>query len=251
MNIFRILAPAVAGFLIDAFDFAAVYYTLTGIYFLAIVCILFLPRTSGIIVRGRNALTDIKEGIQYVRHQTSLLLVILFTLVGVLLSMPYILLLPIFTEDILKVGASGLGALMSVSGVGAIVGSLALASLPNKKRGLMLLVSSLLLSVALSFFAFSSSWSISLILIAFVGLGNAGQMTLSSTLLQYYSKDEFRGRVMSILMMQFGLMAFGAFGAGVLAEAVGVQWAIGGFAIVLVLMTMLALAFIPRLRRLD
>ena len=57
--------------------------------------------------------------------------------------------MPIFTEEILKVGATGLGILLSVSGIGAMAGSLILASLPNKKRGLMLLVSCLILGLAL------------------------------------------------------------------------------------------------------
>jgi len=58
-----------------------------------------------------------------------------------LLCFPYTanaILMPIFTENILKVGAKGMGILISNSGIGAIVGSLVLASLPNKKRGLLL-----------------------------------------------------------------------------------------------------------------
>jgi MFS family permease len=165
--------------------------------------------------------------------------------------MPYILLMPIFADDILKVGATGMGVLLSVSGIGAIAGSLTLASLPNKKRGTMLLVSSLILGLALVGFSLSSSWYLSLALIVFVGLGQTGRMTLGNTLLQYYTEDEYRGRVMSVYLMEFGLMSFGVFAAGLIAEAMGVQWAVGGFAIVLVFLSILALAFVPRLRKLD
>jgi MFS family permease len=251
MNLLRLLAPALTGFLIDAFDFKAVYYAMTGLYCAAVVFIAFMPRTSTIAVRGGGALADIKEGFQYVWQKTHILLVLAFTLVAVLLSMPYMLLLPIFTEDILKVGAAGMGMLMSVSGIGAIAGSLVLASLPNKKRGLMLLASALLLGVSLTGFSFSSSWSLSLALIVFIGLGQTGRMTLANTLLQYYSNDEYRGRVMSIYMMEFGLTSFGTFGAGLLAEAIGVQWSVGGLALVLVFIAILGLFFLPRLRRLD
>jgi MFS family permease len=165
--------------------------------------------------------------------------------------MPYMFMLPIFVDDILKVGAKGMGILMSVSGIGAIAGSLTLASLPNKKRGLMLLVSSLLLGAALVGFSFSSWWYLSLGLIVFVGLGQSGRMTLASTLLQYYTDDEYRGRVMSFYMMEWGLTSFATFSAGLITEAIGVQWAVGGFAIVLTLLSILALAFVPRLRSLD
>ena len=76
-------------------------------------------------------------------------------------------------------------------------------------------------------------------------------MTLGTTLLQYYAADEYRGRVMSIYMMEFGLMSFAVFFAGLVADTIGIQWAIGGMAMVLVVLTILVFAFSPRLRRLD
>jgi len=251
MNTLRLLAPAAAGFLIDAFDFKAVYYAMTGMYLMAVVFIAFIPPTGTMTVRGIGALASIREGLKYIRHERTILSILLFTLVAVILSMPYILLMPIFADDILKVGATGMGVLLSVSGIGAIAGSLTLASLPNKKRGTMLLVSSLILGLALVGFSLSSSWYLSLALIVFVGLGQTGRMTLGNTLLQYYTEDEYRGRVMSVYLMEFGLMSFGVFTAGLIAEAMGVQWAVGGFAIVLVFLSILALAFVPRLRKLD
>jgi len=57
--------------------------------------------------------------------------------------------------------------------------------------------------------------------------------------------------VMSIYMMEFGLVSFGTFAAGLMAEAWGVQGVVGGFAIALVFMAVLALAFLPRIRKLD
>lgn len=251
MSALRLLGPALTGFLIDAFDFAAVFYVMTGMYLMSVVFIALMPRTSTTTISGGSALADIKEGLNYIRHETIILLILLFTVFVVILSMPYMLLMPIFADDILKVGASGMGVLMSVSGIGAIVGSLVLASLPNKKRGVMLLVSSLLLGLALVGFSFSSSWHLSLALIIFVGLGQTGRMALSNTLLQYYAEREYLGRVMSIHMLEFGLSSLGTFAAALLAEAMGVQWAVGGFAMVLVFLSLLALAFVPRLRRLD
>jgi len=76
-------------------------------------------------------------------------------------------------------------------------------------------------------------------------------MTLGNTLIQYYVDDQYRGRVMSIFFMQFGLTSFGAFIAGILAEVVGVQIAVGGFALVLVILSVLAIVFLPRIRNLD
>jgi MFS family permease len=202
-------------------------------------------------IRGGNAISDIKEGFGYIRKEPTILTLLAFTLFMVVLSMPYMTLLPIFSLDILKVGASGMGVLVSVSGAGAMTGSLVIASLPNKKRGLMLLFSGLILGLALTAFAFSHSWLLSLIIIVFVGLGQAGRMALGNTLIQYYVDDEYRGRVLSVYVMQFGLTSFGGAGAGLLAEGVGAPWALGGFSISLVVTALAALVFLPRIRKLD
>lgn len=251
MNTCGIFGPAVAGFLIDAFGFQAVYFAMTGAYLMSEIFVAFLPRTSAIIAHSASALAGIKEGLNYIRHDITILLVLIFTLFIVILSMPYGMMMPVFADDILKVGAKGMGMLLSVSGIGAICGSLVLASLPNKRRGVMLLSSSLILGLALTGFSFSDSWPLSLTLIVFVGVGQTGRMTLSNTLIQYYVDDVYRGRVMSIMMMEFGLASFGTFAAGVLTETMGVQWAVGGFAMILVLLSILGLAFVPRVRRLD
>jgi MFS family permease len=251
VNSLQIFAPAITGFLIDAIGFAAVYYAMTGMYLLAVVFFFFMPLTGTIGVRSSGAIANIKDGLRYIRHENAILLVLLFSLFMVVLSMPYQMLMPIFADDILKVGASGMGIMMSVAGAGAIVGSITLASLPNKKRGIMMLASGILLGLALVGFSFSTLWPLSLAMIVFVGLGQTGRATLSNTLIQYYVDNNYLGRVMSIFLMQFGLTSFGTFIAGLLAEAVGAQWALGSFAMVLILSSILAMVFLPRLRRLE
>ncbi len=251
MNMLRIMAPALAGFFIDSLGFEAIYYAMTGMYLMAMIFFACMPQTGTVSNHGHNLLADLKSGLQYVRHETTILLILVFTLFVVFLSRAYLFLMPIFADDILRVGATGMGVLISVSGLGAIIGSLILASLPNKRRGAMLLVSSLVLGLALAGFSFSNSWYLSLALIAFVGLGHAGRMTLGNTLIQYYVADDYRGRVMGIYIMEFGLTSFGVFFASLLAERMGVQWSVGGFGLFLTLLCLLTLAFVPRIRNLD
>jgi len=251
MNIFRLLSPALAGLLIDIIGFDAIYYLMAGLYFISFIFTLFIPSTSKIVKRSSSALADIKDGLKYIRYETHILLVLVFTLICIFLSMPFIFLLPIFTDDILMVGATGMGVLVSVSGVGALFSSLVLASLPNKKRGKMMLMGGIMVGMALAIFAFSRLWYLSLILIAFIGIGQTLYMTLGSTLIQYYVSPTYRGRVMSILMMNFGLTGIGTFFAGMLSDNVGVQYTIGGFALVLVIIAFLAFIFIPKVRNLD
>jgi MFS family permease len=251
MNSLQIIAPAITGFLIDAIGFAAVYYAMTGTYLIAVVFFFLLPKTSAMGSVGTKAIDNIKAGLKYVRNDKPIFLVLIFSLIVVFLSMPYGMLMPIFAEDILKVGASGMGILLSVAGIGSILGSIVLASLPNKKRGVMMLASGILLGIALSVFSFSKSWPLSLGFIVLVGLGQTGRMTLSNTLLQYYVDNRYLGRVMSIYMMQFGLTSFGTFIAGMIAEAVGTPWALGSFSMVLLLASIGAMFFLPTLRKLK
>jgi len=251
MNTFRLLAPAMTGFFIDAFNFKAVYYATTCLYVIGVIFILLMPTTGKSSHRTSTAIMDIKEGLRYIRQDTTILLLLAFTLFAVVLSMPYMWMMPVFTEDILKVGATGMGVLLSVSGIGAVAGSLILASLPNRRRGLLLLTSVLLMGLILTVFSFSTSWYLSLTLMVLIGLGQSGRMSLSNTLLQYYVEDEYRGRVMSIYMMEFSLMGFGVFASGLIADAIGIQWAIGGLAMLLAILSVLALAFVPHIRRLD
>ncbi len=88
-------------------------------------------------------------------------------------------------------------------------------------------------------------------MIIFVGVGQTGRMTLANTLLQYYVKDAYRGRVMSLYMMEFGLTSFGVFFTTIMAEQVGVQMAVGSLAIALVVCSALFLVFVPSIRKLD
>lgn len=109
MNVLSLVAPAAAGFLIDAFDFKSVYFTMTALNIYASILICFIPKTSPMTNQTGSILNDIKEGFKYIRQDTTILFVLAFTLVVVVLSMPYQQLLPIYVDDILKVGATGLG----------------------------------------------------------------------------------------------------------------------------------------------
>ena len=251
MNVLQLFAPAAAGFLVDAFNFEAVYYVMTAMYAIAVGFFCFLPSVRAASKVRVKAFEGIGKGLMYIRHNMNVLHVLLFTLVIVLLAMPYNNLMPIFVDDVLHVGATGMGILMSLSGAGAMVGSIVLATLPSRRRGIMLAGSALVLGIALTAFAFSRSWPLSLGLIVIVGLGQTGRMTLSSTLVQSYVDNEYMGRVMSVFMMQFGFTSFSTFLAGMLAEGVGVQWATGSFAIALTLVSILVIVFVPRIRRMQ
>lgn len=251
MNILRFLMPAVAGFIIDTCGFETVYYIMTGMYGISLAFFAVMPLTRTRSSRKVNAIADLKDGLRYVWREPNILLILGFTLVIIVLSRPYQFLLPVFTVDILKAGATEMGVLMSVAGIGAMLGSLLLASMPDRKRGILLIISGLMMGVALTSFAFSETWPISLALMGLVGLGDTGRVTMGNTLIQYYVDDAYRGRVTSILMMEFGIMSFGVFFAGLMTESIGIQWSIGGLAMALCVICILALLFAQRLRNLE
>jgi MFS family permease len=251
MNILYLTAPGVAGFMIDAFDFKAVYYTMAGLYIIAMLLISFIPSGSRIITAGGKIIEEIRQGFRYIRRDPLILFVLVFTLIIVVLAMPYQQLLPIFVDDILKVGATGLGILMSVSGVGALVGSIILAALPNKKRGLLLLLSGIIAGVSLAVFSFSSKWILSLSFIFFVGLAQTLRMTIGNAILQSYTEGAYMGRVMSILNMQWGFMSICTFFAGIMAEIVPVQWVLGSLAALLAALSIFSLIFVRNVRNMD
>lgn len=251
MNITSLLAPALGGLLIAQLGMAGVYYVTTGLYLVALLVLLPLPRADGATAQGRSAVWEILDAFRYLRQNTTVLTILLLTMVVGMLSWPLRSLLPIFTEDVLEVGPEGLGMLLSMSGLGSLMGSAVLASLGDRRRGIRLLHSTLLLSMALAGFAFSRWYTPSLLLMALVGFGTVGRMALTNALVIGYTQDAYRGRVMSVYMMEWGLSSFVTFGVAVLAEYVDVQWAIGGMALLLLPLTAYAYAFLPRLRKLD
>ena len=251
MNVFRVLSPALAGFLIDVFDFWVVYAIMTVMIIMSWVFILFVPATRSRITEGGNSLAEVMEGWRYIRGEKTILIVLIFTAGAMIFGAPYSQLLPMFTEDILKVSATGMGVLITVSGVGAMAGSLILASLTNRKRGMILLYAGLMLGLALVGFAFSKWWYLSLGLIVFIGMGSTMQMALGNSLIQYYTDAAYRGRVMSFFMLGFGFSSLGAFFAGILAEGIGAPWSVGSLAIVLVIITLMLMGMSTKLRKLD
>lgn len=251
MNLFRIIAPASTGFIIDAWGFASVYYIMGAMYFMACVFMYFVRTTRPTIKQAQSTLTEIVDGLRYVRGNYIILMVLIFTLCCTVLGTPFNLLLPLFTDGILGVGASGQGLIMAVSGVGAIAVSVVLASISNKKRGIMMIISGIILSLALIAFSFNTKMALALVIAPFIGLGQTGQTAIGMTLIQYYVDPAYRGRAMSVQMLGFGMSSLGVVFAGVMSESLGIEWSIAGLAIVLGMITIAMFTFSPRLRKLD
>jgi len=264
-NIVHLGAPALAGLMIDVLDFELVFYVTSGLGVGATILAALLPMTPKGEGRGGSVLAQFKDGLKYIRSEVSLLFVLVYALTAAILATPGSRLLPVFVDDILKVGAGGMGMLLSATAIGALISSLAIASLPNRRRGALLLGASSVLGLVFVFFAFSTSYHLSLFLMAMVGLARTARTNLSNTLLQSYTAPNYRGRVMSLYSMEDGVTSLGGFIAAMIAggvsfniagvsvqwAGVGVQWAVGGFAMVLVVLPIFTAIFLPRIRKLE
>jgi len=250
-NVAMLIGPAIAGFLIGGVGYKAVYGTMVGLYVWAITLTNFLPATGTVSSPSRTTWVDIKEGLNYLKGKPAIFLVIIFNLLCFLLALPRNQLMPIFAVDILKVGASGQGILQSVCAIGSLGASLTYASLPSKKRGIIMLFAGLNLGLALTVFAFSQSYMLSIIMMIFIGIGQAGHWIMGTILVQTLSDKEYVGRTMSVLLMCPAIANLGTFVVGIVAQFVGAPLAVGSLSIILALVAASSLIFLPRIRKLD
>ncbi len=140
---------------------------------------------------------------------------------------------------------------MGISGAGSLLGSLVIASLPERRRGLLYLLSAMFLGGSLLAFSAAGTFVAAAVVMVLVGIGTAGRQTLGNVLLQSYVEDRYRGRVMSIWMTQWGMMSGGTLVVGLVAEAVGIRAALGGLAAALIGFTVAVLMLVPRVRRIE
>jgi MFS family permease len=237
----RIVGPALAGGLIVLAGPAICFY-LTSFGFGAMVLSLTqLNMAKAIIPPTRSRLlSEFKEGWGYVLNNGTFLTLITMTFLNsvflTLITMTFlnsvfglsfIFLLPVFAKDILAVGPSGYGFLMTASGIGAVCGVITVASIAHRgHRGRVLLIGNSLSGILLIAFAFSRWYTPSLGLIALAGFFNQLYMTNVLTLLQTLVPDRLRGRVMGIYGLTWSLQPLGGLQAGFVANFVGVPLAV-------------------------
>jgi MFS family permease len=161
-------------------------------------------------------------------------------------------LLPAFNKDVINGGPDDLGLLMTAMGVGAFLGSLMLARMGDfSGKGKVMFVSAYLWALALAGFAFSGNLMLAMVTGALTGLFGSVFGALNMSIVQLAISPEIRGRVMSMMMMTFGLMPFGVIPISALAEYVGIDVALFCSAIMLVISMLLLGFFFPDLRRID
>ena len=253
MNLTRIIGPAIAGFLIIFIQTSGVFYLISIIYVLSALSLLMVKTNKVQAKSTRKSVSkDIHEGLRYVWGDVNLRGLILMAFLPSLFGFTLFALLPVWAREALNVNSSDLGILMTMMGVGALAGTLGLAAIRKfSKRGLLLLGLGVVWGITLVGLANSMIFPVAVPFLLLIGLISAVYMSLNMTLTQLWAAPEMRGRVMSIMMMTFGLMPIGALPFGTIAEYIGTANALTISGAMLSLL-ILAFAFAyPAFRRIE
>ena len=254
MNITRILGPALAGGMIALpfFGFRGAYYLMAFFYLIVILTLLRIPRTGPALREKGSMLSQIAGGLRYIRGSRVLLALLALAFVPIVLGAPYFVLLPVFAEDVFDVGAAGLGVMGVAAGVGAVAGSLAIASLTGfPRRALIQLAAGAGFGIGLVFFGASGTFVLALLALALIGVTSQGYLSLNNTMVLSSTQPEFHGRVMSVYMMSWSVMPVAALPMAALADVIGVRATVAAAGALVAAVFVVAGALFPELRHLD
>ncbi len=238
----RIVAPAIAGFLIDLVNTgAALVVSSSGFFIMAAVMLLLKipPIPAG---APRNPARALWEGMTFIGRNSIFAVLIGMTFFNSFFGMAYILLMPVFAVEVLEVGARGQGFLLGLGGVGSLATTIWLGARGGlDRRGLAIVGGAIVFGLSIILFGLTSSligsYPLALALMVVLGCSNSVYMISIQSSLQVLVPDNVRGRVMGFYGMTYSIMPLGGLQAGALAN---VPWigaplavAIGGAAVVL------------------
>lgn len=225
----RIIGPAIAGILVSLLGEGWCFFA-NGISYIAVIIGLLLMKgmkTLRVYSSG-SVFQNIAEGFNYAVAQKPIRYILL--LLGILsfAGMPYTVLMPIFADQILHGGASGLGLLMGAIGVGALFGALSVASKTGiRGLGRWVTFSAAGFGISLILFSISRNFWISILCLLPAGYTMLMGMASSNTLIQSLVSDRFRGRVMAVYsMMLMGMAPLGSLMAGTISHQWGAPFAV-------------------------
>ena len=247
VNLARLLGPAMAGIVLAKFG-PGFCFSLNALSFVAVLISLSrmkLPVYSP-KAKQRKIKDELRDGWNYLKKTPIISTVILLLASMSLTVMPYATLLPVFAKEILMGNAATYGYLNSFTGVGAIIGTLFLASLkPGRNLQKVLLLAVILLGLGLIAFSFAHSQPIAFAILILVGFGTMAQTTLVNTIIQTNASVEMRGRIISYFAMAFfGMQPIGALLVGRMSEYIGTQQTLFTQGVVALIIAMLFFYYI-------
>ena len=254
MNVMRIAGGGLAGVLLIPLGVGSVYL-LNGILYVGVIATTYAIRIPSTATGARPAeswMSDLKEGISFAVSNRTVLYVMAPALILFVFGFPYqAVFVPLLAVKTLGLGESGVGVLVATTGVGALAGSLTMASRRGlRRRGPMMLAFLGGFSSSLLLLSFSDWLPLSMTALLITGSMGVSYMALTNTIILELTPKELQGRVMSLMSFDRGLVPLGAIIAGVLASSVGPQLGLTVMASICLLLTIAAATMAPALRRL-
>lgn len=253
-NMARIVGPAVGGIVLAALG-PTWCFTLNGVSFLAVIFALLAMRFPTFVrtPQSESILAQIKAGLCYIAGHSAIRTMVALVGVSQLFGFWYAVLMPAYAAGVLHAGEAGLGTLQAAVGIGALLGSLIVASVARDHRqGPLLTLGSLLFPSAIILLAVSRSLVFSIVCLALAGVGFVTQNATINTLIQSICPDALRGRVMAVYaFMFFGTTPFAALMAGGVGQALGVRAGVAISAGITLLFTLGVFLAVPALRRME
>ena len=220
----QLLGPALSGIVLSAYG-AGVCFLLNAASFGGVILsimLMKLPVYEPKTVR-KKVIAEFSEGLAYIKNTRSIGLVVLMTAVISLMVLPYNTVLPVFAKVIFKGGASTFGYINSFVGIGAVTGTVFLASRkPGGNLKKILFISAVVLGVGLVFFSHIKYFPLAMVFAAMAGFGAMGQYTATNIMVQSGSDPAMRGRAIGIMLMAiFGMAPLGSLITGAVSERFG------------------------------
>jgi len=203
-NLARVVGPLIAGVTMAAFG-AGICFFLNGLSFLAVIAGLYMIRATFLPQKtSESVLESLRSGFSFIRKRGSLWQLSMLGFISTFCGIPLLTLLPVIAKNTFHLDAKGYSYLLSISGIGSIVGALIYAGLSQRKNhGLLALRVQLMFAVLLSIFAVSRWMPLVCLCLFLCGMCLITLFSSINSLVQLTVNEEMRGRVMSIFMLAF------------------------------------------------
>lgn len=227
-NLARILGPAIGAALM-AWLGAGWCFMLNGLSFIAVIFGLLHIEVSAYVRKkasDNSILCEIKDGLKYIKNTRELLETVLMVTVIGIFAFNYNVLVPSFTKGVLKMGEGTYGLLMSALGAGSLLGALTVSAKSRRPKMKVIFISAIVIGIMLFLTGLTTKYYMTAVCLAFTGIFNIFFSTTANSTLQMNSKDEYRGRVMSVYALVFAGATpignlFSGFTAGILGASYG------------------------------
>lgn len=238
LNGTRVFAPAFAGMLagIAFFGIGGAYLVSACFSIVSLVFLMRCPEGDIVVSTSTSGpFTEIANGVRYVKADPPLRRLIVSSFFVIMFGFNYVAFIPALVKDVFDLTDGYVGLLMSGSAIGAIAVSFSLARHadgPHARR--LMIISSLCFGSSVVALAVTPTFALGVLAVSFVGAGAAGYQSLSNTIALSMTEDSHQGRVQSLLMLSFAGFGIAALPLGLLAEAIGLRYAMALMGIVAV-----------------